>query len=52
MSGSLGFNRRNSMLGGEQICLKDVIEELREKFDKQVILHEDEEEYEDEIIPV
>jgi hypothetical protein len=44
--GNVGLNRLNSIEGENEISLKDIIDELREKFDKMVILREEEEEYE------
>jgi hypothetical protein len=47
MTGSLGLVRMNSISGDNEISLKDINDELREKFDKIVVRHEEEEEYEE-----
>lgn len=46
LTGNFGLIRRNSIMGDNEISLKDITDELREKFDKMVVHREEEEEYE------
>ena len=44
---SYGLLRKNSIEAEEQITLKEVIDELRIKYDKMVIRRQDEQEYDE-----